>query len=58
MHLKVDAVAGAGKTSRVLEIAESTDGLVAVLTYNRSLKDSTASRGLSNLEVHTIHPRR
>ena len=56
----VDAVAGSGKTTTLLGIADAQQdkNLLAVL-YNRSLKDETRIRiskqNLSNLEIQTYH---
>ena len=56
----VDAVAGSGKTTTMLGIAEALPNkLVLGVLYNRSLKeevrDKAAKRELINLEVHNYH---
>ena len=59
-NLIVDAVAGSGKTTTLLGIAEAcpTDLILAIL-YNRSLKEETRQKaldqGLQCLEVHNYH---
>ena len=56
----VDAVAGSGKTTTLLGIAEASrhKNILGVL-YNRSLKEETrikaATQGLSRLEIHNYH---
>jgi DNA polymerase III epsilon subunit-like protein len=54
----VDAVAGSGKTTTLLGIADSNKRMLAVL-YNKSLKKETrqraAQRELALLEIHTYH---
>jgi len=54
----VDAVAGSGKTTTLLGIADDNKRTLAVL-YNKSLKKETriraAQRGLVFLEIHTYH---
>lgn len=59
-NVKVDAVAGSGKTTTLLHIARQVqDKTILLLTYNARLrhdcKDKKESCGLSNLEVHTYH---
>ena len=57
-NIIIDSVAGSGKTSTVLFIAEQYANLgVLVLTYNAQLKAETRKRAahLSNLDVHSYH---
>lgn len=59
-NVLVDAVAGSGKTTCNLHIAQSCpDKRVLLLTYNARLKLETRQRtlalGLRNLEVHSLH---
>ncbi|MEW5308012.1 MAG: hypothetical protein WDW38_000003 [Sanguina aurantia] len=61
-HVLVNAVAGAGKTTTVLHIANAmraTGGQMLVLTYNAKLKSETRERclrmGITNVAVHTYH---
>lgn len=56
----VNAVAGSGKTTTVLGIAEARpDRRFVQITYNRQLKfevrQKVQSRGITNLEIHTYH---
>jgi hypothetical protein len=56
----VDAVAGTGKTTLILSIAEHLkDKKILQLTYNKSLKfevrEKIQEAGLDNLNVHTYH---
>lgn len=56
----VDAVAGSGKTTTVLFIAEhNTDKKIIQITYNKQLKlevrEKVINRGLDNIEIHTYH---
>tara|TARA_B100001093_G_scaffold93118_1_gene85346 strand:- start:17892 stop:20054 length:2163 start_codon:yes stop_codon:yes gene_type:complete len=56
----VDAVAGTGKTTLILSIAEHLkDKKILQLTYNKSLKfevrEKIRESGLDNLNVHTYH---
>lgn len=59
-HVKVDAVAGAGKTTTILHIAAALPSVsVIVLTYNAKLKSETRVRceqmAIHNVAVHTYH---
>ena len=58
-HVKVDAVAGSGKTTLVLELAKRTDMQIIQITYNAALKDEVRAKVqakmLSNIEVHSYH---
>lgn len=61
MHVRVHAVAGAGKTTTILHIASAlphTQSLL-VLTYNAKLKSETRARcdllRIKNVAVHTYH---
>lgn len=56
----VDAVAGSGKTTTILFLAEECcDKKILQITYNSQLKSEVREkailRGLTNLEVHTYH---
>ena len=59
-NIIVDAVAGCGKTTTSLAIAqECTDKNILLLTYNAGLKTETRQRiikyNINNLEVHSYH---
>ena len=59
-NIKVDAVAGSGKSTTVLSIAkENPDKKVLQLTYNSSLraeiKEKVKLHELTNLTIHTYH---
>ena len=59
-NVKVDAVAGSGKTTTCLYIAKNNPTRkILLLTYNAKLKLETRERarslGLDNLEVHSYH---
>lgn len=59
-HIIVDAVAGSGKSTSVLQICERMpDKLVLQFTYNASLrtdlKGKSIELGIQNLHVHTYH---
>ena len=59
-NIIVDAVAGCGKTTTSLEIAqECTNKNILLLTYNAGLKTETRQRiikyNINNLEVHSYH---
>jgi len=59
-NVKVDAVAGSGKTTTCLYIAKNNPKRsILLLTYNAKLKIETRERaktlGLSNIEVHSYH---
>ena len=59
-NIIVDAVAGCGKTTTSLAIAqECTNKNILLLTYNAGLKTETRQRiikyNISNLEVHSYH---
>jgi hypothetical protein len=53
----VDAVAGSGKTTTILFIAEAFQRPILVLTYNARLKEETRERirHASHVEVHSYH---
>jgi nucleoside-triphosphatase THEP1 len=56
----VDAVAGTGKTTLILEIAkELSSQKILQITYNKSLKfevrEKTKSMSIDNLTIHTYH---
>ena len=56
----VDAVAGTGKTTLILEIAKVLSSQkILQITYNKSLKfevrGKTKSMGIDNLTIHTYH---
>jgi len=59
-NVKVDAVAGSGKTTTCLYIAKNNpERSILLLTYNAKLKIETRDRakilGLDNIEVHSYH---
>lgn len=59
-NLVVDSVAGSGKTTTILHIAETyPDSRILGLTYSAKLKLETQEkvrlRGLTNIEVHSFH---
>jgi hypothetical protein len=59
-NVKVNSVAGSGKTTTVLHIAKQyKDESILLLTYNARLKMETRKKkdtfGLRNLEVHSYH---
>ena len=56
----VDSVAGTGKTTMILSVAEALPEMrILQITYNSSLKDDVRKRvtesGLKNMEIHTFH---
>lgn len=56
----VDAVAGSGKTTTILGLAQTfTDKKIIQITYNSQLKlevrQKVVQMGLNNLEIHTYH---
>lgn len=60
MHVRIDAVAGSGKTTTVLHVAAAIPGSqVLLITYNAKLKSETRARcselGIRNIAVHTYH---
>lgn len=59
-NLVVDAVAGSGKTSSIIQIAlKMSFKRILVLTYNSRLRKETLERckslGIKNIDVHTYH---
>jgi hypothetical protein len=59
-NVLVDSVAGSGKTTTVLHIAQHySKSKILLLTYNKKLKFETRERvdkmGLENIEVHSYH---
>jgi len=58
-NLQVDAVAGSGKTTTSLYIAQQFPGSILLLTYNARLKMETRQKveslGMTNMEVHSYH---
>ena len=59
-HIQIDAVAGSGKTTTSLWIAQKNPATsILLLTYNARLKLETRQKasalGLQNLEVHSYH---
>ncbi|AKA50185.1 hypothetical protein VO56_02990 [Mycoplasmopsis gallinacea] len=60
LNLKINAVAGSGKTTTILRIADNfKDKKILFFTYNRRLMEETQERanlqGLYNLDIFTIH---
>ncbi len=53
----VDAVAGSGKTTTIIQIAEvNPEKRILALLYNRALAEESRARiGHSNIEIRTIH---
>lgn len=58
-NLQVDAVAGSGKTTTSLYIAQQFSGSILLLTYNARLKMETRQKvetlNIHNMEVHSYH---
>lgn len=58
-NVKVNAVAGSGKTTTILHIAKNTKDPVLALLYNARLKEETRQKAkeleLGNLEAHSYH---
>lgn len=59
-NIIVDAVAGSGKTTTILHIAQANpDKRILLLTYNKRLKDETRKRAaqynILNIEIHSYH---
>ncbi len=59
-HVKIDAVAGSGKTTTIIHSAiEFTDDTLLVLTYSARLRVETRTRtellNLTNIDVHSYH---
>jgi hypothetical protein len=63
-NVQVDAVAGSGKTTTVLSLADqNTDKMIIQLTYNTELKEEVIEKKrkygeimyLDNLSIHTYH---
>ena len=59
-NVVVDAVAGTGKTTLILSIAEELpDKKILQMTYNKSLKfevrEKIVEKKLENISVHTYH---
>lgn len=60
-NVKIDAVAGSGKTSTLIEYAKRRpeSSRILYLAFNRSVREEAKSRfreaGLSNVAVHTAH---
>lgn len=58
-NILVDAVAGSGKTTTVLFLAQQVNKRITLFTYNSKLKSETRERvsalGLKNIEVHSYH---
>lgn len=57
--IKINAVAGSGKTTTVIEYAKTRPGKILYLAFNRSVKleavKKFAAAGLSNVQVETAH---
>ena len=57
-NILVEAIAGSGKTTTILELARTLpDVSILQVTYNKSLKDEVRqkAKGLHNLVIHTYH---
>lgn len=59
-NILINAVAGSGKTSTVLHLAQAlAPARVLCLTYNRNLRDDSVEKmrqvGVQNLDVYTFH---
>lgn len=58
-NIIVDAVAGSGKTTTILFIAQKYPENILLLTYNKRLKMETRNKknllNINNLEVHSYH---
>ena len=58
-NVKVEAVAGSGKTTTMLHIAKNSDKTIVLLTYNARLKDEMREKirrlALDNVEAHSYH---
>lgn len=59
-NIVVDSVAGSGKTTTILHIAETyPESRILALTYSAKLKletqEKVKARGLTNIEVHSFH---
>lgn len=59
-HIKINAVAGSGKTTTALMMAKHySSKKILLLTYNNSLKNETRNKvfdmDLENIEVHSYH---
>ena len=58
-HLQIDAVAGSGKTTTCLYVAQQMREPILLLTYNARLKMETRQKvvdmGLQHMEVHSYH---
>jgi hypothetical protein len=57
--VSVNAVAGSGKTTTVIQLAKQVELKILQLTYNAALKmevrNKVVTEGLQNLEVHSYH---
>lgn len=58
-NVRVDAVAGSGKTTTILHLASLFNRPIVALLYNARLKEETRAKkdslGLKHLEVHSFH---
>jgi superfamily I DNA/RNA helicase len=57
-NILVEAIAGSGKTTTILEMARTLPNMsILQVTYNKSLKDEVRqkAKGLDNLLIHTYH---
>ena len=58
-HVIGDAVAGSGKSTLVLALAQSTENKILQLTYNKLLKMEVEGKAkkynIDNIEIHTYH---
>src|SRR5687767_6002987 len=60
-NIKINAVAGSGKTTTVIEYARSrpSDSRILYLAFNKTVKEEAKTRfarkGLTNVQVETAH---
>jgi hypothetical protein len=58
-NIKIEAVAGSGKTTTLLLLAKATNKKVLILTYNKDLRDEINQKlkkfGIHHCQVYTYH---
>jgi hypothetical protein len=60
-NLKINAVAGSGKTSTLIEYAKSrpAGSKILYIAFNKSVSDEAKERfgvaGVTNVDIHTAH---